>query len=67
MGCVKPRAGRAACGVSSYPQATSPGNGKADGSVTEAAQNPGAGVAIDPAYFSPERAWRSRLRTGIGT
>lgn len=45
--------GLAACGVSSYPQATSPGDGKAGGGVTEAAQNPSAGISIDPAYFSP--------------
>jgi N-acetylmuramoyl-L-alanine amidase len=45
--------GLSACGVSSWPRATSPANGKADGSVTEAAQNPSAGIAVDPAYFSP--------------
>ncbi len=44
----------AACGGSSSPQVASLGNGTGNGSTTEVGeQNGGAGIPIDPAYFSP--------------
>lgn len=46
--------GLSACGVSSSPKVTSLGNTSAgDGRTDVRARSPGAGVAIDPAYFSP--------------
>jgi N-acetylmuramoyl-L-alanine amidase len=42
-----------ACGGSSTPQVASSGQSSGEGSLTRVGvQNPGAGVAIDPAYFS---------------
>ena len=46
--------GLTACAGSRSPQVARPGKSSGEGSHTEAGmQSPGAGIAIDPAYFSP--------------